>query len=197
MWGKANLRAGGFLFAAVGAFLVAASCCGQAQAAGAVKLTDGTLRPADLFLGYRMLISPDGTCVVFTADTAVGETTALFSVPIAGGPLVQLSSSTIDPANYPNGLWSGKKVFEITPDGQSVVFSSEPSVGNVNLYSVPICGGNPGLLKSFAGDEVGTFSFLISPDSTRVVYGLGFEEDAVGARRTVIYSSPVPARSPP
>jgi len=165
---------------------------GQPITAAAVMLTDGTQHRAAL--GHNTQISPDGTRVVFTADTPAGDVAALYSVPITGGPITQLHGGTIVPENYKQLggsrlWWAGHSVFEITPDGQSVIHFAEPSVGNVDLYKAPIAGGASIHLASLTTDNVDAFQFDIASDSAHMVY-YAHERSSPTIDNIVIYSVP-------
>jgi len=183
----------GFLW---GLLAVAALWLGQAgQAGGAgIRLTDGSAYGGTF--GRFSRISPDGTRVVFTADTAGGEVAALYSVPITGGSPVQLHAGTIVPENYRTGplgeptWWYGKSVFEIAPDGGSVIYSAEPSVGSVDLYRAPIAGGPSVHLASLSGAGVDTLAFHVAPDAGHVVFRVNWPGTGDTEQTTTIYSVP-------
>ena len=174
---------------------------GQAAAGAAVMLTDGSARGGTL--GRNTQISPDGARVVFTADTPAGDVAALYSVPITGGPVTQLHGGTVIPDNYQqlggSALWwASHSVFEITPDGQSVIHIAEPSVGAVDLYKVPISGGPSVYLASLSGDDVDRLTFDVAADSAHIVYHLGAGyEKAEGPFNTTIYSVSTSGGLPP
>jgi len=167
----------------------------------AVKLTDGSAYGGTL--GRLCRISPDGTRVVFTADTPAGEVAAVYSVPIAGGSMVQLHGGTVVPENYPMGpmgkpAWVfGKSLFDITADGQSVIYSAEPSVGSVDLYRAPIAGGASVRLASLSGDDVRTLRFYVAPDVGHVVYRVDSGGGKSGAPETVAIHSVLAAGGQP
>lgn len=79
--------------------------------------------------------------------------------------------------------------FQISPDGQTVVYVADPQTDEAfELYSVPLAGGGTpvrlsGLLPS--GTSIG--SFAIAPDSSRVVYTAA--QDTAGVRE--VYSVPL------
>jgi len=147
---------------------------GQAHAAGTIKLTDGVELGGPVV--RQVEISPDGTRVVFAADTEAGDIAAVFSVPIGGGLVTQLAGGTIVMDNYTIGDLNiqgmGKKVFQIAPDGQSVIYSSEPSAGHVDLHSIAITGGSATHLASLDGNTIGSLRFAVTPDSGRVLYNV-------------------------
>jgi hypothetical protein len=175
------LASGGLLFASAG---------GPASAAGMVMLTDGA--ESGSLVGRQMEISPDGTRVVFTADTPGGDIAGVFSVPITGGPVTQLAGGTIVLDNYTlsgNAFWIGHRIFDIAPDGQSVIYNTEPSVGNVNLMKAPIAGGTSVQLSSLATSHVDMFEFQIASDSAHVIYDASDHSSSTTENR-VFYSVP-------
>ncbi|MFB3890998.1 MAG: TolB family protein [Phycisphaerae bacterium] len=122
-------------------------------------------------VGRYMQLSPDGQHVVFTADTDAGDTAALFSVSISGGPATQLWGSTYLDGNYdPKGFTSRGHGPTITPDSQYVVFTSEPGLGQVSLWRAPIGGGAALDLADVQTDNVKAFAYLLTPDGQSVAY---------------------------
>lgn len=81
-------------------------------------------------------ISPDGNTVAFTYK---GD---IFTVPVAGGKALQLTSNK---AYDTNPVWS--------PDGSFLVFSSNRE-GSVDLFSIDREGGTPVRLTTSSGSEV-------------------------------------------
>jgi dipeptidyl aminopeptidase/acylaminoacyl peptidase len=62
--------------------------------------------------------------------------------------------------------------FEITSDGQYVVFTADMVEDGVHdLYSIPIGGGTPTKLNDVASEN-GVSGFMLSPDGGRVAYGI-------------------------
>jgi len=177
---------------------------GALATAGGIKLTDESARAATR--GHSIQISPDGTRVVFTADSAAGDRAALYSVPITGGPMVQLHGGTGVPGNYKYGetgydgipAWLCRQVFQITPDGESVVYGAEPSIGSVDLYKAPIAGGPSVQLASLSLHNFNTLRFSVAPDGAHVVYRM--EESAPSADTPgsiTVYSVPAAGGEPP
>ena len=74
------------------------------------------------------MLSPDGSTVVYKAGVLSGTLT-VYSVPITGGPSIQLST--------------GQDVDEhlLSPDGTTVVIREDGGDFPDRLYSVPIGGG--------------------------------------------------------
>ncbi len=112
---------------------------------------------------YRL--SPDGQYAVYSADQRVDGIFELFSVPIAGGPVVQLNPEF--GANSDISFQS----FRISSDSTRVVYMADQRVdGVVELFSVPITGGTAISLNSNSSANSRVRRFTISPDSSRVVY---------------------------
>jgi Tol biopolymer transport system component len=114
-------------------------------------------------VGPRVEISADSTRVVFIADKTTDGTDELFSVPITGGTVTNLSGSMV----------SGGQVrrFRITPDGSKVVFNAQkPPNTEGRLFSVAIDGGAITTLSDPLIDGNALGEILVSPDSRRVVY---------------------------
>ncbi len=94
-----------------------------------------------------------GSRAVFAARQGDEGEPQLFGVAVAGGPVTPLAPGAS---------------FALSPDGAWVVFRS--LTGPVELFSVPTAGGAVTRLNGplVAGGDA--FAFLITPDSTRVVY---------------------------
>ncbi len=128
-------------------------------------------------------ISADGSRVVYRAEQE-NSWPELYSVSITGGSVVKLNG----PAGSPSGVGGsggsiGERGYEITPDGNVVVYWAQGPGGpiGVELFRVSINGGTPIRLhppfsggRSIGGfgglSEVPVDRFRISPDGTRVVY---------------------------
>lgn len=95
-------------------------------------------------------ITPDGTRVLYRTLDA-GGLFDLWSVPITGGPAVQLDPPTESPSR-----------FEITPDSREVVFQG--SFSGSKLFLASVLGGEP---TELAGDARG---FLLWPGAQAVLY---------------------------
>ena len=124
---------------------------------------------------YSYQVTPDSAYVVYKADETVQSMQLLYRAPVNGStdriPLI--TDTFADPL---------KSVisFEISSDGQWVVFSGDLEVNNRNdLYSVSINGGtwnrlNEGMIE--AGD---VYDFKISPNSLGVVFMSDYYIDGV------------------
>lgn len=150
-------------------------------------------------LDYR--ISPTSDSVIYTAfsapprgsDQATFDTfrkaVALYSIPIAGGPSVQLSL----PADQ-----GGQAVeqFYPTPDGQSVVYITDASQRvdeDPSIWSVPVAGGSPtqiGTHRWFWRHEV---SF--SSDGRSILY-VAEDEVESGKRMNSLFLAPLDGQTP-
>jgi Tol biopolymer transport system component len=134
----------------------------------------------DVFV--RFSFTPDSTRVVYKADQETDGVVELYSVPIAGGAAVKLNA----------GLTAGGGVayHRISPDGSHVVYRADQETDEVyELYRVPPAGGTPVQLNGglTSGGDVASYSFHISPDSSRVVY----RADQMCDNMVEIYSVPI------
>ena len=130
-----------------------------------IKLSD-TMTPGGNVLDFA--VSPDGRTVAYLADQDVDGTDELYTVPINGGFVVNISQ--LAPANRPNVLefkWApngtriayrAKDLFTGLTGGNTVLFTNDPS-GN-SLADVSIA---PSL-----GQNVREFAW--SPDSLQLAY---------------------------
>ena len=110
-------------------------------------------------------ISPDGRYAVYLADQDTDGVNELYSVLLGGGSPVRLNPL----------LPSGRNVisFQISPDSSRVVYlANQETATVVELYSVPLAGpAAAGIKLNGALAALGNVgNFLISPDSSRVVY---------------------------
>ena len=106
------------------------------------------------FFVRELRISPDSRWVVF-----VSSEPWLKSVPLAGGTAVTLwNSGVID--------------LQISADSKFVVFKTwgEAGFDFVDLFVVPIAGGEVRQLNEIVGGGEGVVNFAISPDGRTVVY---------------------------
>ena len=120
-------------------------------------------------------LSQDSSTVVYTTelfDADEEPSTGLFSVPIHGGTLTQLSG--------PFAAGSGVSGSDISPDSSMVVYEADQdTTGVFELYIVPISGGTTTKLNDplVSGGDVQTFRF--SPDSSIVIYTADQDTDEV------------------
>jgi hypothetical protein len=139
-----------------------------------------------------LLISPDGSRVVYSADEDTFNVDELYSTPMTGpgSAAVKLNSSL-----PPEGDVKGQIV--ITPDSSRVIYMADQLVNDVlMLFSVPIAGGTPTRLNGanvVGGDadvdpeETYFPTVHLSPDGSRVVY----RADEVTEFTYNLYSVPV------
>ncbi len=100
--------------------------------------------------------TPDGSTVLYRVDRGSGRYD-LFSVPIFGGTPIKMNA----------GLTDGVRAdYLSSPNGQYVAFRVLGDT-TLYLYATPIVGGVPTRLNA-VGQRVE--SFVISPDSSRVLY---------------------------
>jgi hypothetical protein len=113
-------------------------------------------------------ISPDSTRVVYLAYQSPANVYELYSVPI-GGPAaagIKLNGTLVALGNVTS--------FQISPDSSRVIYYADQQTDEIfELYSVPL--GGPAADGIKLNVEVGALGnvegfFLISPDSTQVVY---------------------------
>ncbi len=136
-------------------------------------------------------ISPDSTTVVFVADKDVDNTTELYAVPIEGGPVTKLNGDL--GFGEVNTFFEGDG-FIISPNSTRVVFWAREGVSALwRLWSVPIGGGPMIELNDSEPDAIrsGVERAQISPDSSRVVYGI-----RDGALSSDLYSVPIGGGAP-
>jgi hypothetical protein len=96
-----------------------------------VKLNATPVAGGDVSSGFQ--ISPDGLRVVYLADQTTNDRIELWSVPIHGGTPVRL--------NAPMSGGNDIKGFAISPDGAQVVYFGQQLGTQVDLFLVPIAGG--------------------------------------------------------
>jgi Tol biopolymer transport system component len=150
------------------------------------------LNGMDIVSGGSVLsfqISPDGSRVVYRGDTEVDNLIELFSVPVLGGAITQLS-----PVSLTEDVAAG---FQITPNGSLVLYrAAQDNEDLVELYRVSITGGSPAKLNGALGSGFEVSGFQLTPDGSRVVYRarrVEFEAPPGGDDVTVseVYSVPV------
>jgi len=124
--------------------------------------------------GIQSVSGFDSSRIVFIADKVTLGKDELWSVPLAGpvGSLLRLSESGSSETDVTD--------FEISPDGERVVYLSDPTVNERFLaWSVPVAGPSsltvPLTTTSSGGRDVTTVKF--TPDSSEVVFRADFEED--------------------
>ena len=132
----------------------------------------------------RFLISPDSSVAVYQTDHGSSSIIQrLFSVPISGGTATMLSE--------PVGMGEDRVTeFSISSDSNHVVYRAdrEDSRGRDELFSVPIGGGTVSQLDDPLAPGSGVDdSFLISPDSSAVVFATEF----LGSVPSELFSVPI------
>jgi Tol biopolymer transport system component len=115
---------------------------------------------------FEFAITPDSSTVVYRLDEGSADVYELFKVPIDGSAMkTKMSGVMVAGGDVEKG-------FQITPDGQNVLFVADKEVDQVSeLFFSPIT-GNP--VKKLSGDLVpgGDLDayFQIAPDSSKVVF---------------------------
>jgi TolB protein len=117
----------------------------------------------DARIKYTPVVTPDGKYIVFAASQGA----TIWRVNIDGSNPVALVSKPFDAANP-----------DITLDSQTVVFSAW-SEGKLNLWRIPIDGGEPQRITQFASTEPS-----ISPDG-KMIACFAFDANSV-IRLTII-----------
>ena len=153
---------------------------------------------ADNLTGSRHLrllaTSPNGEYIVYgTANNTASSTSNMLS---------QKSDMSEGPVALSPQLGGGREIssLRVSPDGQTVVFTSEEALNNLReLYSVPITGPSSARVKlngpmdpPVGSSIVGVNIVAISPDSTHVLYMAKQTGDA----RHELYSAPIDGSSP-
>ncbi len=127
-------------------------------------------------------ISPDGNWVLFRLERSADEFD-LYSVPIGGGDTILLNNAA-------------DTVFEsrIAGDSTRVVYQGRRGLSSVimEIFSVPIDGGFAVKLTPSIADGGNTRDFIVTPDSSRVVYSAN--QDSV--EKIELYSVPIAGGSP-
>ena len=138
----------------------------------------------------EFVISPDLSTVVYKADQDTDETFELYGAPIDGSAAaVKLNDTMVSGGDISVFL----NRFRISPDGSTVVYVADQDIDGVeDLYSVPIDGSSlPVKLNDTVTAHQADF-FLISPDSSTVVF-----EDLANGAINEIYSVPIDGSSLP
>lgn len=148
-------------------------------ASESVKLSKSSINGTINFSEYQ--ISPDSNYVVFIADQVIDGDFELFRVPIIGP-----ATSAVELSNEPDVM-----KFDISPDGEKIVFMAGSLDYQDILYSVSLMSdsqdteiiSHPLRITLFVcvptNDETrdSVHDFVISPDSSRVVYRASFVDD--------------------
>lgn len=103
---------------------------------------------------FDPVVTPDGERIIF-ASTQHRHTSDIYSKPVAGEVVTQLTSDPADDA-----------MPSISPDGTRLAFASNRG-GNWDLYVMPASGGQAVRMTNDAADELHP---SWSPDGTRLAY---------------------------
>ncbi len=113
----------------------------------------------------EFVFTSDGQFAVYLADSTTEHQFELYSVELASGEVQKLS-----------GIAEGGNVveFQVSRDDRRVVYRTAKTNGSVELFSVSVEGGESTRLNGPSADVGSIYtdrtSFLISPDSSQVVY---------------------------
>jgi Tol biopolymer transport system component len=133
-------------------------------AAAGIKV-NGALVPGGNVRDF--LISPNNSRVIYQADQETDNIFELYSVPLSGPATVGIK---LNKALVASGFF---RSYQVSPDSSRVVYSADQETATVlELYSVPLSGpATAGIKLNGALLALGNVGdFLISPDSSRVVY---------------------------
>jgi Tol biopolymer transport system component len=158
----------------------------------AVKL-NGTLVTNGDVGSTSILISPDSSRVIYTADQDADNVFEIFSVPIAGGTPVKLSGPMV--ANGDVSVSTGGRAF--SPDSSRVIYTADQDSDEVvELYSVPSAGGTSIKLNGpmALGGDVQPISLSLSPNGSRVLYVADQETDGLAELFMVPVAGGTPVR---
>lgn len=153
-----------------------------------VPVTGGasTALSAGLASPAQATITPDSQRVLFIAQgpTSFQE---LYSVPLAGGPPTRLNPDLVaDGAVERFG-------FSISPDSMRVVYTADQEVNNrVELYSVPIAGGNALKLNG----PIPSGGTLVSASATIGANGLVVFRGAQATNKIELHAVPITGGTP-
>lgn len=115
--------------------------------------------------GDTILITPDSSRVLYKAST-LGGAAGLFSSPVSGGSVVQLSDPLVGGGVFDN--------FRVTPDsGQTIYIAAQRPTSSGLMFEawrVPTAGGSTERLNGTLVDGGDVSGFVISPTSGHVVY---------------------------
>jgi len=118
--------------------------------------------------------------VIYLADQDVNTFFELYSVPINGGPPIQLNSSLIAGGDV-------MASFQISAHGQRVIYRADQDADDVfELYSVSAMGGQTTRLNADLPFGSDVEFFQLSPDGAFVVYSADqnvFDERELFAHR--------------
>ena len=121
-------------------------------------------------------ITPDSQQIVYRAD-ASGLNDELRSAPITGGGSTQLVGPNDDVIVANPQVNFAVQRFELTPDGQTLLFSGVEN-GITELFALAVTGGVPTRLNAaLAANQLFEGRFYCSPDSQAVAYEVWTEID--------------------
>lgn len=116
-------------------------------------------------LNSRILLSPDGSKVLFLANARADTQTELFMVPITGGQATVLNP---DLSMEGDVVGSGLR---FTPDGQMVVFLADAEVNDrYDIHVADLAGGSTSRLFTVdAPNKLSTADITMNPEGTELL----------------------------
>lgn len=145
--------------------------------------TQNAANPGDVVMGLARYIkfTPDSSKVVFVGDVVTPGEVNIYSVNPDGSNLIRLNPalSAGTEVGWSGGSWTEfAQPFLISPNSQKVVYLADiGNPGYYNLFSVNIDGSNQTQVNPALGggvdiykDKYSSDAYLITPDSSRVIY---------------------------
>ena len=168
--------------AALAASLLVVVPAGSAADDELIKLSWETPNPGQDISWVE--ISPDGQHVVFLADRDGDGDDDLWSVPIGGGPILQLNDSGVAGSTIDG--------FLIDPTSTRVVYRGDlKKLDSDEVFSAPIDaeGGEVRLSHPPLFDNYAVNHYQVTPDGSAVVY----DGNLTSKQATTLYSAPIDA----
>lgn len=98
-----------------------------------VAATGGPATPLATSIGGPFALTPRGDAVVFRDTLPSGPNAQIFSTPVTGGPILELSAPNLREDWFDYALFGDEFDFTLTGDGSHVVYRAEPG-----LYVAPL-----------------------------------------------------------
>ncbi len=126
-----------------------------------------------IYPGMGNKISPNGKMIVFSAGTAK-EGPNIYTIPVKGGALRQISSKGRYPCWSPDGKWIAYLAYENVDEETDIV----------TIFKIPAEGGESQKITS-ASDNVTAGGFDWSPDGKTIAYFSKKEDTSAGTLNVV------------